>query len=359
MEKIDYYREASAERKPKVVREKNPPIKFGELVKDGSAPICPINGKQMSPWLTVPIDWRRPTVPQSYQLFWEAKSQYGMLYPRPTVAQTAEFYQLDEYYTHHLSSSNEKLAGNHKQLFEMILQRVAWQYDHGVHIENDWPVRYYRRPGRLLDIGSGSGKILLHFSAKGWETVGIDPDFAARQAAAKRGLQTLDGTAENIPAILKGQKFDAVIMTHVLEHCIDPVQALRNAADLLKRGGRLIVEVPNCGATAFKKAGITWRWLDVPRHLNFFTLQSLRAICELVGLETENIEFQGYYRQFTRNWLTDEQLIWDRYHQYGHIPSSQLPTRQNHLQFSRLLLQTIFAPAEQKYDSVRLIARAI
>ena len=51
MEKIDYYGELSAERKVTIVQKKKPLIRFGKVVEDGSAPICPINGKQMTPWL--------------------------------------------------------------------------------------------------------------------------------------------------------------------------------------------------------------------------------------------------------------------------------------------------------------------
>jgi predicted SAM-dependent methyltransferase len=48
--------------------------------------------------------------------------------------------------------------------------------------------------------------------------------------------QTLEGIVDN--------RFDFVLGSHVLEHCISPLDALRNQTDKLKKGGVLIHAIP-------------------------------------------------------------------------------------------------------------------
>ena len=67
----------------------------------------------------------------------------------------------------------------------------------------------------------------------------------------------------------------------VFEHLHDPAAAFQRCGELLRPGGRLIVQVPNLRS-------IYARWAkqeDVPRHLFFFTEKTLRAYGQVSGLE--------------------------------------------------------------------------
>lgn len=326
-------------------------------------PRSPIGNYLMNPWLTVPIDWRRPKDGQTHQLYWCNSSQYGMLYPRPSAEAVTASYDVDDYYTHDSTFSEDAPARNQDKpkFFDWCLRRIGWQIDNSIEIRGDWFEQHFPDPtkrGRVLDLGCGSGKILLRFHQKGFtETIGIEPDPTARAVAASHGLTVLDGTAEALPSELLGQQFDVILMTHVLEHTVDPVQATKNATSLLAPGGKLIIETPNNLAIGLEEAGITWRWLDVPRHLNFFTPQSLKTMCVMAdaNLSPSVTEFRGFYRQFTADWVADEQRIWDKYHAAGK-QSKSLPARNRSLRSWRLLWRTLFAPDERRYDSVRVIA---
>ncbi len=316
------------------------------------SPRSPIGNYPMRLRMVVPTDWRRPHTEESYRLYWSDEARYGMVYPRP--AETASYYDVANYYTH---SSEIVKDGQNSNLLTRLLVRVSWLLDRTVYVDSNWYAQHFgAAKQRILDVGCGDGRILAELEKNGHIVFGIEPDVNALSVAVKRGLNVYEGTIEQVPTQLKDEKFDTIFMTHVLEHFVDPLKALQNAVEMLADGGRLVIEVPNNAALGFEQSGPTWRWLDVPRHLNFFTPHSLREMCSLVGLTPTVTEFRGYTRQFHKEWLADEQEIWDRYKASLNGDSHVLPKRSTRWNVLKLLSQTIVASDEKKYDSVRVIA---
>ena len=316
------------------------------------APRSPIGGYPMRLKMVVPTDWRRPEIQESFDLYWSDEDAYGMVYPRPI--DTASYYDIDDYYTH---QSDIVKDGQDQSWLTRLIVRVSWWLDRTIYIDSKWYAeRFGLQSEQILDVGCGSGRIIAELKSAGHTVVGIEPDPAAREIAISQGLTVYQGTAETVPDELSDSKFDSIFMTHVLEHSVDPLKALRNAVSLLKDGGKLIVEVPNNAAAGFQQSGLTWRWLDVPRHLNFFTPHSLREMCQLSGLEHDRTEFRGYTPQFHQEWVANEQTIWDRYKASLNGNSHILPKRSTTWQSLKLLSQTLVAPDEKRYDSVRVIA---
>jgi SAM-dependent methyltransferase len=303
----------------------------------------------MELWLHVPCDWRRPGAGAAYDLFWSSQARFGQLHPRPSRAEVASFYEVD-YYTHGDQSSDA--ARSAKTFFERLREHLAWRLDYGTDITaaRRAPRAASRSPA-VLDVGCGDGQLLAELRACGWVGVGVDPDPAARAVAAGRGLEVYDGTAEDLPPEIRDRLFDLVLFQHVLEHCLEPIEALRVAAAQLKPNGTVIVETPNHEASGFRDAGCAWPWLDVPRHLNFFTAHSLRRACLVAGLTPTATEYTGYTRQFQRPWLEMEQRI-----RASFSRGDSARPRSRALGWGRLL-RTAFSRSRYKYDSVRIIAR--
>ena len=321
-----------------------------------SAPVSPVDMQEMRLKMTVPVDWRRPNEGKSYDMYWSDSSQYGQLYPRPTEAEIASFYQVQDYYTHGNNVAPKSKQAKQPRFFAWLLRRLSWQIDKSVYISADWFHQHTStQPQRILDLGCGDGALLVKMRDAGHTVFGIEPDPDARKVALAQGLNVVDGTGENLPEEIKSQKFDAVFMTHVLEHALHPIQVIENVFELLNDGGRFIIEVPNNAAQGLEEAGVLWHWLDVPRHLNFFTPESLRNMCKMAGFGIQATEFRGYTRQFDQEWREVEQKIYDRYIKYGVSPS-ELPERNSLRQSWQLLRKTYFANDETKYDSVRVIA---
>ena len=140
-----------------------------------------------------------------------------------------------------------------------------------------------RDGGRLLDVGSGSGSFIAQMERLGWRAEGLEPDPEAVAVARAAGLNVAQGTVDDLDA--EAEAFDAVTLSHVIEHLHDPEDALRRIARVLRPGGLLWIATPNLRALGHRRYGRDWLALDPPRHLVLFHRRSLEALLRRCGLE--------------------------------------------------------------------------
>jgi len=142
--------------------------------------------------------------------------------------------------------------------------------------------------GKLLDIGCGNGKFLSMMWDLGWEVQGIEPDTqAARIAKEHFGVKVVATTLEE--AKISDNSFDAITMSHVLEHVADPIALLKECYRVLKPAGRLVIIVPNIESFGHKIFKKSWLGLDPPRHLYIFSLRTLECCAEQAGFQVEKL----------------------------------------------------------------------
>lgn len=119
---------------------------------------------------------------------------------------------------------------------------------------------------RALDVGCGSGVVLLDLTERGWEAEGVEWDEAtAQQARRVSGCPVFTGSFEEVE--LPTLHYDLIVMHHVLEHLSDPPHALRRIADLLAPAGRAVLVYPNPASLAAHKFHDHWFSWDAPRHV--------------------------------------------------------------------------------------------
>ncbi len=135
---------------------------------------------------------------------------------------------------------------------------------------------------RLLDVGCGDGSFLQFMKRLGWEVAGVDSDPAAVRLAQSQNLRVVRGTLEETP--FPGESFDAITLSHLIEHVDDPRSLLAECRRLLKKDGVLVILTPNTESFGHKFFGDKWRGLEPPRHLILFNERTL-----VESLERENL----------------------------------------------------------------------
>ena len=266
--------------------------------------------------------------------------------PRPTPQETAGFYDIGGYYT----------QGNFGQpppvptpgFLSRLRNHLAWRVDRSDDLIAVI-ARRLPRGAQVVDIGSGDGSQLVLLSQRGFRMTGVERDTKSISLQGEH-TQVFEGTAEALPAQLPRGSFDAVMFKQVLEHLVDPVGALRNAAQLLAPGGVMFVEVPNNESAIAQQSGLSWEHMDVPRHVNFFTQDTLQATATAAGLAVEGAFFCEYCRYFADAYIAIEQRIFD------HLGGAQPAVRNSAALSWRLLLKTAWAPPRIKYDCVGVVA---
>jgi SAM-dependent methyltransferase len=141
----------------------------------------------------------------------------------------------------------------------------------------------------LLEVGCGSGGYLDLMRALGWRrVVGVDISEAAiGQARETLALEAHRGDVRDLH--LEAASFDAVSMSHTLEHVDDPVAVLTEVRRVTRPRGRVAIVVPNIESLQARLLRGAWAGLDAPRHLVNFTPTGLRSAIEGAGLSVEHL----------------------------------------------------------------------
>lgn len=145
---------------------------------------------------------------------------------------------------------------------------------------------------RILDLGCGSGSLLLRMRKAGFTQLeGVDP-FISEDIDYGSGL-TIRKT--DITAIKK--QYDLIMSHHSFEHMPDPVAALSTMAELLTANGALLLRIPVAGGYAWRKYRNCWINLDPPRHLHLHTPRSIGILAKRCGLRIERIFYDSTAQQ--------------------------------------------------------------
>lgn len=130
--------------------------------------------------------------------------------------------------------------------------------------------------GRLLDVGCGKRPYSLIYDSLVDTTIGTEVAFSLH------GIQAADVIcfAERLP--FPNRTFDTILCTEVLEHTVQPFEAMQEFGRILKPGGHLLLSVP-----------FIYPIHEAPHDYWRFTPHALESLCSVSGFNLIYLHAKG------------------------------------------------------------------
>jgi SAM-dependent methyltransferase len=172
----------------------------------------------------------------------------------------------------------------------------------------------------LLDVGCGTGIHAARLSANGVQVHGLTLSEDERQQSAPYVHRAIVANVETWQPDYPNGFFDAILLSHVLEHLVNPALTLKRLQPLLNQEGRIYIGLPNIAFWRYRWRALLGRFdyeemgpMD-RRHLRFFTFYSACRLAEQAGLRVVRAEVRGHFPLGpVRRWFPRAAAVCDRF----------------------------------------------
>ena len=202
-----------------------------------------------------------------------------LLKTHPIPEDLGPYYNSDEYLSHKDSAQG------------FLAKLYRWVKNYNTSRKLRLIKRYAKNSRSLLDVGAGTGDLLVSAREAGFIAEGVEPNFHARELALKKGI--------HLKAELDHQnKFRIITLWHVLEHLKEPKEQIKQIKDLLEDEGTLFIAVPNFNSYDANYYKEYWAGYDVPRHVWHFSKSAIKKLFEdqqMKLVKTKPMPFDAFY----------------------------------------------------------------
>lgn len=161
---------------------------------------------------------------------------------------------------------------------------------------------------KVLEIGCGNGSFLFNLCSEyGSIGYGYDPSYVEDKKVIYKDVyffnQYYDQVCEN-----EEEKYDLIILRHLIEHLQNPKQLLIKARNSVKEGGLIYIETPS-----FNWILNNFIVFDIfYEHCSYYTDEALENILRIIGIEPVKIDHKfndqyvcviGKYSKESKDWL--------------------------------------------------------
>ena len=211
----------------------------------------------------------------------------------------------DEKYYQHLKTG-EKLCDHTNITCNIILEFIK---------------QFGARGAEWLDVGCGSGYLLMKLGEMNHKAIGIEPGGWGQIAAKERNLNIIQGFLNKSTF---SHMFYVVSATDVLEHQQKPIEFLNILKHYVYQNGYIILSIPFIESFNGKIYKTKWDMISPPTHSQFFTNKSLKYACEILELKIIKIikynssklpilgkyqKIQLCYNYFVKNTILSDQAL--------------------------------------------------
>jgi SAM-dependent methyltransferase len=172
---------------------------------------------------------------------------------------------------------------------EVFLEKLPKEWRRCIEEQSRLLSYHLPQDSRILEIGCGEGILLAELSKLGFRVEGIEPSESASSRARKKGLSVTTGF---FPSVRPAGDFDAVIVSHVLEHLPDPVRALEAISTIAPGGYLFLIQTYYKGVVPWWDGSRWYAWC--PReHFWHFTPEGLNGLACRLGFREVAREFSS------------------------------------------------------------------
>lgn len=223
---------------------------------------------------------------KKYRVVENKKYGYRHLDPIPNQEELSDFYK-NKYYD---LIQNGGRAPEIRRLMRKDVEAVRERLWLSSTLYSDvcHNLKRYAIGKKILDVGCGTGDLILYLRNKKFNAIGVEPSIDAAFAAKKKGLAVYNCRLEDFLEKYgsKEKSFDAVTLMNILEHVTNPEQTIKLIKQNLRIGGVLCIKVPNdfseIQLAAQRKLNKKPWWIAAPDHINYFNFSSLnKFLCRL------------------------------------------------------------------------------
>jgi SAM-dependent methyltransferase len=227
--------------------------------------ICPICAGASEAWAEVSD--RHYGNPGTWQI--RRCTACGALFidPMPSEVELGSYYP-ELYYSHQPAVDTSSATGWRQRLRRVVLPIRTGEPD-------------FTQCGRMLDVGCGSGWMLDHYAALGWQAEGVEYSEAATIAGRAAGRSIHRGSL--LDAAFPDEHFDYVRSNHSFEHMNNPHEILDEMHRILKPGGTMFIGVPDSSGLTARLFGHEWYYVGAPVHVINYNRANLRDLVERHG----------------------------------------------------------------------------
>jgi hypothetical protein len=178
----------------------------------------------------------------------------------------------------------------YRQLYDPVLgskEEFARNVAHGTARQiAAWVIAVHSRhrapgPAVVVEVGAGAGWNLANLPPN-WERIGYDVDRSYLEIGSRLfGISTKWGYLDE--ALADIGRADLVLLSHVVEHLLDPEEALRTVRSAMSEEALLLIEVP--GIFRIHRSRLDVMAYMQNAHVYTFCAGTLRASCARVGFK--------------------------------------------------------------------------
>ncbi len=218
--------------------------------------------------------------------------RYGFYYPTGICVNCGNLQQTeylnDEMLKLFYSKYYNKIYFNYNNIEERFNSQYKLAINKFQFINNHLQkLKIIKEDFKILEIGCGPGGILFFFKEKGFNVTGIDFDDKHLEYGKNKDLNLFNKSKINL-----NEKFDLIIISHVLEHMKNPdIEIKKIKENLAKKNTLMYIEVPSIHSINSMYDSDILKYLHIA-HCYHFTKSSFINFCKLNDMKILDMNYK-------------------------------------------------------------------